>query len=38
MNIKYLDNSSLTIHEDETKIYTYPDKLKYLIEHESKFI
>jgi hypothetical protein len=33
-----LDNSKLTIHEDDTKIYTYPNKLKYIIEHDSKII
>jgi hypothetical protein len=36
MNIKYPDNSILTIHEDNTKVFTFPDHLKYLVEHESK--
>lgn len=36
MNIKYPDNSTLTIHEDNTKIFTFPDHLKYLVEHDSK--
>jgi hypothetical protein len=36
MNIKYPDNSMLTIHEDNTKIFTFPNHLKYLVEHESK--
>jgi hypothetical protein len=35
INIKYPDKSELTIHADDTKIYTYPDHLKYLIEHNN---
>lgn len=35
MTIKYPDNSMLTIHEDNTKVFTFPDHLKYLVEHES---
>lgn len=38
MMIKYPDNSKLTIHEDNTKIFTFPDNLKYLVEHESNLI
>jgi hypothetical protein len=33
--IQYPDDSELTIHSDDTKIYTYPDGLKYLIEHDN---
>jgi len=36
MNIRYPDNSMLTIHEDNTKIFTFPNHLKYLVEHDSK--
>lgn len=35
MSIKYIDKSLLTIHSDGSKIYTFPSKDKYLIEHES---
>jgi hypothetical protein len=38
MNIKYPDHSMLTIHEDNTKIFTFPNHLKYLVEHESNKI
>ena len=37
LNLKYPNNTSLTIHEDTTKIYTYAkddnDNVHYLIEH-----
>ena len=36
MNIKYPDNSMLTVHQDNTRIFTFSDQLKYLVEHESK--
>jgi hypothetical protein len=36
MLIKYPDNSMLTIHDDNTRIFTFSDHLKYLVEHESK--
>ena len=34
LNILYKDNSLLTIHADDTKIFTFPSKQKYLIEHD----
>ena len=36
MNIKYPDNSMLTVHQDNTRIFTFKDHLKFLVEHESK--
>ena len=38
VSIKYPDDSSLTIHNDETKIFIYPEKENYLIENNSKHL
>lgn len=34
MIIKYIDNSLLTIHEDNTKMFTYPSKNHFIIEND----
>lgn len=34
MVLKFMDESQLTIHSDNTKIYTYPTKNHYIVEHD----
>lgn len=36
MCINYPHGSTLTIHSDDTKIFTSDDQLKYTVEHNSK--